>query len=148
MGKVSNKLGRVYVDTSAYLSLLLGEPGHARVSVILKRKILCSSSFLFLEAERNLVRFAREGVIDARTFQAAQSQLLQDMSIFILRDFTTDLCLTSIFPAVLLPRSSDLAHLRTAKWFEDEGGLDGFLTLDKKQAQAARELGLRCLLPV
>jgi len=45
-------------------------------------------------------------------------------------------------PAVITPRSLDMAHLRTALWFHAQVPLTKFVTLDTAQAQAGRELGL------
>jgi hypothetical protein len=45
-------------------------------------------------------------------------------------------------PAVATPRSLDLAHLRTALWFNSVDPIDRFLTNDEPQRQAAKELGL------
>jgi hypothetical protein len=40
------------------------------------------------------------------------------------------------------PRSLDLAHLRTARWFHAREPLRRFVTLDAAQELSARELGL------
>jgi hypothetical protein len=66
----------------------------------------------------------------------------EDIEQFNLRDLTLDLCDALPIPAVITPRSLDLAHLRTAAWFHAEAPLTRFVTLDTAQAQAARELGL------
>jgi hypothetical protein len=69
-------------------------------------------------------------------------RLGHDIDLFVLRDLTLDLCLSNILPAVITPRSLDLAHLRTALWFHGAEPIDRFLTMDAPQAEAARELGL------
>jgi hypothetical protein len=66
----------------------------------------------------------------------------QDMSLFVFRDLTLDLCQSSAIPAVTTPRSLDLAHIRAALWFHNDAGIDRFLTMDTSQANAAKELGL------
>jgi predicted nucleic acid-binding protein len=137
------RLRRVYVDTSAYLCVLVGDEGAARLSEEMSDAELLSSALLVLEAQRNLVRFAREGTLDARQYRICADRLVQDAErLFVLRDLTLDLCESPVMPAVSTPRSLDLAHLRTALWFHTAEPIDRFLTLDAGQAQAATELGL------
>ncbi len=133
---------RLYVDTSAYLCVLLGEAGHAALAKELDGQALLSSSLLILEARRNLTRHARERSISAAVLQDALDQLAKDRESFALRDLTLDLCDTSVIPPVSTPRSLDLAHLRTALWFHEQAPIHRFVTLDVAQALAARELGL------
>jgi hypothetical protein len=134
---------RAYVDTSSYLAILLGEKEAAGARKRLAGHILCSSTLLLVEAERNLVRLAREHLLSVEQFQQAMDQLRTDRELFILRDFTIDLTLTGKFPLVRIPRSLDLIHLRTACWFAgEEEGLQRFETLDDAQAAAALEMGL------
>ena len=133
---------RLYLDTSAYLCVLLGEDHAEAISRETKGAELLSSVLLVLETRRNLVRLAREGSLKARDFKACLERLGQDQRRFHLRDLTLDLCESSVLPAVSTPRSLDLAHLRTALWFHTEGAIDRFVTLDDSQAEAARELGL------
>jgi hypothetical protein len=133
---------RLYVDTSAYLCILLGDAGSQRLSEETANAELCSSVLLVLEARRNLTRLAREGVLTSAQYDQCRGRVAEDIEQFNLRDLTLDLCEALPVPAVLTPRSLDLAHLRTAAWFHAEGGLTKFVTLDTAQAQAARELGL------
>ena len=134
---------RAYVDTSSYLAVLLGEEEAAATLKRLAGHILCSSTLLLVEAERNLVRLAREHVLTVEQFQRAMDQLRMDRELFIFRDVTIDLTLTGKFPLVRIPRSLDLVHLRTACWFAgEEEGLHRFETLDEAQAAAALEMGL------
>lgn len=136
------KPSRIYLDTSAYLGILLGESAGRSLLKFLSRKILCSSVLLLAEAERNLVRLSREGVLAPSDYRKAMDQLMEDREKFLLRDVTMDLCLTGFYPPVRIPRSSDLIHLRTALWYQKEGGLETFVTLDKAQKEAARDFWL------
>ncbi len=133
---------RLYLDTSAYLCVLLGEEGASRLTKETAGAELLSSVLLVLEARRNLIRLAREGTLAAAQYEACMDRLEQDVALFVLRDLTLDLCASNLVPAVTTPRSLDLAHLRTALWFHAAEPLDRFITLDGSQAQAARELGL------
>jgi predicted nucleic acid-binding protein len=133
---------RLYLDTSAYLCILLGEAGSSRLARETVDAELLSSVLLVLEARRNLIRLAREGTLTAAQYKACMDRVEQDVERFVLRDLTLDLCASHLVPAVATPRSLDLAHLRTALWFHAAERLDRFVTLDGSQAQAARELGL------
>jgi hypothetical protein len=133
---------RFYLDTSAYLCSLLGEAGHVRLMRETAGAQLLSSVVLVLEACRNLIRLSREGILSAADFQRCVSALESDMEQFILRDLTLDLCGCAPMPVVSVPRSLDLAHLRTALWFHQQERLTRFVTLDGSQRAAAREIGL------
>ena len=133
---------RLYLDTSAYLAVLLGERGASAVLKALGSGIPCSSTLILLETERNLVRLVREKSLSQRGFDIAFERLRTDRELFFLRDLSPDLCLSGRFPPTRTPRSADLVHLRTATWFQDNGGIKRFLSLDKEQLKAADELGL------
>lgn len=133
---------RLYVDTSAYLCVLLGERGHRLIARELAGRELVSSVLLVLEATRNLVRLSREAILPPAELQACLARLDDDRERFLLRDLTLDLCRGTAMPVVTTPRSLDLAHLRTALWFHEREPLSRFVTLDETQAAAAREAGL------
>jgi hypothetical protein len=133
---------RLYLDTSAYLCILLGERGHDELLKEIRHAELLSSVVLVLEAERNLIRLSREGRLTKADFQNCVSALHNDMQQFLLRDLTLDLCNSLAMPVVSTPRSLDLAHLRTAMWFHRQQKLARFVTLDISQAMSASELGL------
>jgi hypothetical protein len=133
---------RLYLDTSAYLCILLGEAGHEKLLRETAGAELLSSVILVLEAGRNLVRLSREGILTPADFQNCVSALSNDMQQFLLRDLTLDLCNTMTMPVVSTPHSLDLVHLRTALWFHQKERLHRFVTLDESQAMSAREFGL------
>ena len=133
---------RYYVDTSAYLCLLLGEKGSGRLQREFAGGHLLSSVVMVLEARRNLIRMSRTGMISPADFNACLLRMEQDLELFLLRDLTLDLCKSKMMPVVSTPRSLDLAHLRTAAWFHEREPLTRFVTLDQAQEQAAVELGL------
>ena len=103
---------------------------------------MLSSSLLAREAERTLVQLSRAGRLSPEDLQNAVDRLASDLTQFLLRDLTLDLCRSRVMPIVSTPRSLDLAHLRTALWFHQHEPLTRFVTLDAAQAQAARELSL------
>lgn len=133
---------RLYLDTSAYLCILLSEDGAKRLSAETAGAELLSSVLLVLETRRNLVRLAREGALTPSQYKTCMERVAEDQELFVLRDLTLDLCASNLLPALATPRSLDLAHLRTALWFDREAGIARFVTLDGPQEQAARELGL------
>ena len=103
---------------------------------------MLSSVLLVLEANRNLIRLAREGTLTSDQYASCAERVRQDQSSFMLRDLTIDLCGSSPVPPITTPRSLDLAHLRTALWFHVEERLTRFVTMDAGQRQAARDVGL------
>jgi len=133
---------RLYVDTSAYLCVLLGERAHGLLAREMEGAELCSSVLLVLEASRNLVRLSREGVLSPTDLRRCLDRVEADREQFALRDLTIDLCLGTSMPVVTTPRSLDLAHLRTAAWFHDQEPLTRFVSLDETQIAAAQEAGL------
>lgn len=133
---------RLYLDTSAYLCILLGEEESERVSTDTEGAELLSSVLLLLETKRNLTRLAREGALNPEHYRMCIDRVERDASLFVLRDLTLDLCQSNILPAMITPRSLDLAHLRTALWFHAAEKIERFVTMDTSQAQAAKELGL------
>ncbi len=136
------KRARLYLDTSAYLCVMLAEDGSERLSKETEAAELLSSVLLVLESRRNLIRLAREGSLTAEQYKVSLDRLEQDTEAFVLRDLTLDLCHSNILPALVTPRSLDLAHLRTALWFHAAEKIDRFVTMDSSQEQAAKELGL------
>jgi hypothetical protein len=133
---------RLYLDTSAYLTLLVRDPEWERLSDETEGAELLSSVLLVLETKRNLVRLAREGVLKAEQYKLCIERVELDARMFTLRDLTLDICSSNVMPAVSTPRSLDLAHLRTALSFHTAEPLDRFVTLDVLQEEAAKELGL------
>lgn len=133
---------RFYVDTSAYLCLLLGEEGSRELRRSLGSGRCLSSVLLVLETKRNLVRMSRQGVLPAHVLPDLLDRVQEDVEAFALRELTLDLCLDVRLPLVSTPRSLDLVHLRTALWFHEVEPLTRFVTLDEAQRTAARELGL------
>lgn len=133
---------RLYLDTSAYLCILLAEAGAEELSRETAGAELLSSVLLVLESRRNLIRLAREGSLRPEQYRLCWERVGEDRARFVLRDLTLELCESSVLPPVTTPRSLDLAHLRTAFWFHAERPIRRFVTLDASQRQAAQELGL------
>jgi hypothetical protein len=133
---------RLFLDTSAYLSILLAEEGWEEIADETNGAELLASVVLILEAKRNLVRLARDRVLMPDQYKVCIDRVDRDVRFMVLRDLTFDLCRSSVLPAVATPRSLDLAHLRTALWFHALEPIDRFVTTDIAQERAASELGL------
>jgi hypothetical protein len=133
---------RLYLDTSAYLCILLAEAGAERLSAETAGAALLSSVLLVLEARRNIVRLARESTLTSEQYRTCLHRIETDVELFVLRDLTLDLCASTLLPPVTTPRSLDLAHLRTAAWFHTAEPIARFVTMDTAQRDAASELGL------
>ena len=133
---------RLYLDTSAYLCILLSEEGWERLSEETAGAEILSSALLMLEARRNLIRLTRETALTAERYKACMDRVDADSDLFVLRDLTLDLCASNTLPAIATPRSLDLAHLRTALWFHALDRIDRFVTMDASQEHSAKELGL------
>jgi hypothetical protein len=132
----------MYLDTSAYLCLLLGEDGWQGVSEATDGAEVLSSVLLVLESRRNLIRLARDGVLTPDQYKKCMARVDTDTDRLVLRDLTLDLCASNLLPAIATPRTLDLAHLRTALWFHAAEPVERFVTMDRGQREAARELGL------
>jgi predicted nucleic acid-binding protein len=133
---------RYYLDTSVYVPMLLGEPAAVDIVRRISGAELLSSVLIVLEATRTLVRLSRQGHITPEEHASSMEQLAEDIEQFDLCAVSIDLCNSPIFPSVSLPRSFDLAHLRTAVMYHRQQPLTAFVSLDKPQLRAARELGL------
>jgi hypothetical protein len=133
---------RFYVDSSAYLAVLLNEAGAAELRSELMRSELLSSVLLIAEARRTLVRLSREHVLDDEEFASCCKQIDEDLETFELRSVTLDLCPITVFPVASTPRTLDLVHLSTALWFHGQQALTRFVSRDLRQSRSAYELGL------
>ena len=74
---------RFYLDTSAYLCILLGEDGHEQLMTELHGGELMSSSILGLEAYRNLVRLGRQATLSAEDLQTALRRGNTDLGVSV-----------------------------------------------------------------
>lgn len=132
------------MDTSAYLGLVLKDFSEWQGLRDATKTAFCyTSSILFVEALRNLIRHVREGHITQSEFSILYEKLKSDAEIYCIKEFSIELALTTIFPAVSLPKSLDLIHIRTALWFRETVSDIIFVTLDSSQKRAAQELGLK-----
>jgi len=132
---------RLYLDTSAYLCILLGEEGSSRLAKETAGAELLSSVLLVLEARRNLIRLAREGTLAAAQYKACLIGWSGTWSCS-----SSAISLWICVRRISSPRgNAPFARPRTPAHrtlVPRAERLDRFVTLDGSQAQAARELGL------
>lgn len=133
---------RYYLDTSAWLAMVLDEPEGGGLREELDGGEWMSSTLLVVEAWRNAVRLARGGQLSASQLRQLTERLDADIARLDLRDLTLDLATSRILPVVTTPRSRDLVHLQTAAWFHGRRPLTRFVSLDRALVDAAAELGL------
>jgi predicted nucleic acid-binding protein len=122
-----------YVDSSCFVAIATGEPGHRELRERLSRfDTLCSSTLLEAELRSVLARKGEVGRI---------RNLLSWLTWVIPHQR-----LTREIDEVLeagLPRGSDLWHLASAVFLRARMGEMAFLTLDGNQAEVALSLGFR-----
>lgn len=128
----------VYVDTSAYVKLVVEEPGSVALRTWLADRDdpLVSSELLRVEALRAARRHSSEAAVEARS----------RLDLLTLVAVTTVICqrAADLDPAVL--RSLDAVHIATALYVGDE--VETVLTYDERFAAAARMHGLRATAPI
>jgi hypothetical protein len=128
--------GRVYLDASAAVKLVVSEPESASVRQFVASQLTrVSSRVLAVELMRAVTR-ASPGALD-------QARALLDVTEFVELDVVIAERAALLEPVGF--RSLDAIHLGSALELGDE--LDAFVTYDPRQADAARELGLSVALP-
>ena len=113
------------------------------MSIKLQRYTLATSSILFLESHRNLLRLMQSETISEDMYFDLLECIDQDYRNFIVKNVDADVVLSKAYPVAMLPKSLDLIHLRTCLWFGRTFPDCSFLTFDKKQARAAKQMGLK-----
>ena len=123
--------GRVYLDTSAAVKLVVSEPESASVREFVAGQVTrVSSRVLAVELIRAVARRSSDSLHQARS--------LLDVMEFIELNVEIAERAAGLQPISL--RSLDAIHLASALVLGDE--LDVFITYDARQADAARALGL------
>jgi predicted nucleic acid-binding protein len=137
----------VYVESSAILAWLLGEPAQTAVLKLLTgADRVVSSSLTAVECARGLAR-ARAARRLSATDELAALRLLEvaesNWDVYDLSDRVLDRS-RGTFPAEPL-RTSDALHLSTALLFQEVIGPVALLSLDERVRQNAEALGFQLL---
>ena len=128
--------GRIYLDASAAVKLVVSEPESASVRRFVAGQVTrVSSRVLAVELMRAVARASPDSLDQARS-------LLEVME-FVELDVEIAERAARLAPVGL--RSLDAIHLASAFVLGDE--LDAFITYDARQANAARALGLAVSAP-
>lgn len=135
-------LPRIYIDSSAYLAVLLGEKSGELIEKQIRNVQILSSIILLLEVRRNLVRLTRNGFLNSTAYQDCMQRFDTDAERMSLLYINEENCGVLPMPPVAVPRSLDLLHLRSALQIHLSEPLNQFISLDIQQLAAARELGL------
>jgi len=129
-----------YLESSAALALYIEEPTSAEVrSVIRGVDTLGTSMLTRLEVMRNLHR-----LLDNEQLALAVDQFLEDMQSMVVASVSDEVVDAAVTIAVATGvKSLDALHLSSALIL---GGIGAeFLTFDRRQAVAARAVGLRVI---
>lgn len=132
----------VYVDTSAYFSFILKQDNTLE-DLMKGAHVLCSSTLLFAETQRNIVFYLRQSRITDLEFNNLLQEIKIHSQMIMTRAVDLDLSMGWDFPPICLPKTLDLVHIRTAHWFAIQHPDLLFLSFDEQQNRAALEMGLK-----
>lgn len=127
----------LYVDTSALLKRYVDERDSDRADALLATDDeLVTGRHTVVELRRNLAR-----LLDGRALAAARRAFVSDLASFSIVELDDGTCeLAATVAEQTGARTLDALHLGAALRL---GRAVGFLTFDVRQAQTARQLGLR-----
>lgn len=129
-----------YLESSAALALYVEEPTSAEVRSLIRRVDTLGTSMLTqLEVMRNLHR-----LLDNERLALAVHQFLEDMQSMVVASVSDEVVDAAVTIALATGvKSLDALHLSSALIL---GGIGAeFLTFDRRQAVAARAVGLRVI---
>lgn len=132
----------VYIDTSVYFGFIVGQD-NTLGELIEGSHVLCSSTLLFAETQRNIVSYLRNARISDVEFKDMLEIIRLHSRMIMTRALDLELSMDIVFPPVSLPKTLDLIHLRTARWFFSQYSDLLFLSLDIQQNRAALEMNLK-----
>jgi uncharacterized protein len=128
----------LYVDASAVLKIYLDEPETSAAEAVLTGRRWMTGRHTYVEIRRNLVRVLVESPLEE-----ARRRFESDWESVDVIDIGASVATAA---AALAERTGlrtlDALHLGAA---QSAGGSDGFVTFDRRLADAARSLGLRVL---
>ena len=109
----------LYIETSAILSWLFGEPdSHEVIDTINRHKTIVSSVLLILETRRALIRAEIEGIIDAGEHQRLKGLFYEHSSSWAYLEINSLIRERAVLPFPIEPiRTLDAIHLSTALEF-------------------------------
>lgn len=129
-----------YLESSAALALYVDEPTSPEVRRIIRNvSELGTSTLTRLEVTRNLHR-----LLDEEHLAAAVDQFIEDLQSMMTASISDEVVENAVTIAVSTNiKSLDALHLSAALMLGGSGS--AFVTFDRRQAAAARSVGLRVL---
>lgn len=124
----------LYLDTSAFLKLIVREEFSRETRQRLQSATAWSSTLLDVEAHRAALRLGLAGDVVAEALRHVTLVTIEDSTIQSARTVGTDAL-----------RSLDAIHLATAVEMGDD--LEAVVTFDRRLAAAAAEVGMSILSP-
>ncbi len=137
----------LYLETSALLSWLLGEPSASEVkSRVDAAQIVATSSLTLLEAERALVRGETQGILKAAEAEKLRGLLSRSKAGWVLMEISQEVRerAARVFPAEPV-RTLDAIHLATARVFMRPFPSLELLSFDLRIRRNAESLGISTL---
>lgn len=137
-------MNAIYVESSALLAWLFGEPDATGVIRILSEaEVVATSSLTIAEAERAVHRAVAGRLVKETTAHKLRGLLAHEASKWIAMSVTTDVLTRAGRAFPLEPvRTLDAIHLATALAFIDAFPDLKILTLDRRILDNATSLGL------
>ena len=142
-------MNAVYLETSAVIRWLFGEPDSPRIARCIAESTdpLCSSLTL-LETQRALARAQRERPSRVRAIRRLRGQFSEASADWHLLEITTDIRIRAGEPFPVEPvRTLDAIHLATALRFATTFPALPVLTFDERILANLEPLGLVSALP-
>lgn len=108
-------MNTIYIESSAVLTWLLGEPNASKVeSVLSKANVIATSALTFLEAERSLIRAEKKGRFLPADRQKLKGLLTKSAAQWTRMEITEEVQARAKEPFPVEPiRSLDAIHLAT-----------------------------------
>jgi predicted nucleic acid-binding protein len=134
----------LYIETSAILSWLFGEPDSAKVQNIVKdNEIVCTSVLSIIETERALIRAESGRIITNGEHQQLKGLFIKEAATWQMLEISKSIRNRATIPFPIEPvRSLDAIHLATALEFLLLYPDLSVLTLDKRIIDNLIPLGL------
>ena len=142
------KYSWIYCDTSAFLKLYVKENGSGEARKFARKNRLLSSAILLTECYSALSRKKEMGEIKEDVFMDLAKRLKNDFGRLEVITLKEEVLQRAEDIALHFNvRALDALHIASALIFHENSGLGlSFLTSDKKQANAAKTVGLKTFL--
>ena len=139
-------MSTLYIETSAVLAWLLGEPvSHRVIDTINRHETIVSSVSLIVETGRALIRAETEGIIDAGGHQRLKGLFAEHSNGWSYLEINSLIRKRAAKPFPIEPiRSLDVIHLSTALEFLQIYPDLVVLSFDKRIIDNLVPLGLNC----